>query len=130
MQAADAGKILLFRVGGILHGADMGKVIKVVAGGNLTPVPRTPDRVKGVILHEGKVVPVFSCRKSGKASNAENLVLLMEHRDGPIGLGIDKVIGVVQDSEIVSGDDAVKYRGEPVQMIIPENLVSPPIPDK
>ena len=128
MPTADAGKILLFRAGGILHGADMGKVVKLVTEIHLTPVPRTPKRVKGVILHEGKVVPVFSCN-APETAQSQNLILLLEHPDGPIGLVLDKIVGVVQKSEMISDNDVLKYRGESIRMIMPENLVSPPIPD-
>jgi len=129
MPAADADKVLLFRIGGILYGADMGRVVKLVAGNNLTSVPRTPAHVKGVIFHGGKVVPVFLYNTPGMVE-LENLILLLEHRDGPVGLVLDKIIGVVQKSEMISDNDVVKYRGEPIHMITPENLVSPPIPDK
>ena len=130
MPAADADKVLLFRIGGILYGADMGRVVKLVSGNILTSVPRTPANVKGVIFHEGKVVPVFLYNASGTAES-ENLILLLEHRDGPMGLVLDKIIGIAQKSEMTSdNNDVVKYRGEPIYMITPENLVSPPIPDK
>jgi len=131
MPAVDVGKILLFRAGGTLHGAVLREVLKIVEETNLTPIPRTPDDVKGVILHEGNAVPVFRSAGREAQTDSDNLVLMLEHKQGPVGVAVDKIMGVVEQDEVATDEDgAIKYGEEPIDVISTETLVSSRVPDK
>jgi purine-binding chemotaxis protein CheW len=58
-----AGKYLTFRLAQESYGVDVLKVREIIRLQNITPVPRTPDYVKGVINLRGKIVPVIDLRK-------------------------------------------------------------------
>ena len=131
MPPEEKGKVLLFNAGEALFGAQLMEILRVVAEHNLTFIPRTPDDVKGAILHEGAAVPVFFCEGCEEAKDRDNLVLLLDHANGPIGLAIDKVIGVVDEAEVTQDEDGtLKFGGEGIKMISSENLVLPSAPDK
>jgi len=131
MPPEEKGKVLLFNAGEALFGVQLMKILRVVAEDNLTFIPRTPDQVKGAIFHEGVAVPVFFCEGCKDAKDRDNLVLLLDHPNGPIGLAIDKVIGVVDEAEVTQDEDGtLKFGGEGIKMISSESLVSPSTPDK
>ncbi|GEM_PF-3075879 len=129
--SADKSKVILFRAGETLHGAKLDEVLKVVTEDNLTYIPRTPNHVKGAIYHEGRAIPVFLCETGKNNGESENLVLLFEHAHGPVGLAIDRVIGVVDETEVEHNEeDELLYGGERVKLVTNKDLLSPPAPDK
>jgi len=132
MPAARPGKWILFRTGRTLLGARLQDVIRLVSGENMAFIPRAGQKVKGAVLFEGKAVPVFKVGGDNghDTPDGENLVLLMEHKLGPVGVVVDKIVGVVDESDMESGEETeIKFRGEPVMRVSPEEAVSPVVPD-
>ena len=56
------GKYLTFSLAGEEYGIGILKVKEIIGMMNITPVPQTPEFVKGVINLRGKVIPVVDLR--------------------------------------------------------------------
>ncbi len=132
MATFEPGKWILFKTGETVLSARLEDVLKLVSGENIAFIPRADEKVEGAILYEGKAVPVFKAAGNNEPDtpNGENLVLLMEHKLGPIGVTVDKVIGVVDDNDMEPGEEeTIIYRGEPVMPVSPDKTVSTVVPD-
>ena len=57
-----AGKYLTFSIGDEDYGLEIIKVREIIGMQEITPVPRTPQFVQGVINLRGKVIPVIDLR--------------------------------------------------------------------
>jgi purine-binding chemotaxis protein CheW len=60
---AKPGKYLTFKLGDEHYGLDIHKVIEIIGMKDVTPVPKTPDFVKGVINLRGIIHPVIDLNK-------------------------------------------------------------------
>lgn len=58
-KIAQAGKYLTFKLGDEDYGVEIQKVIEIIGLQDITPVPRTPDYVRGVINLRGIIHPVI-----------------------------------------------------------------------
>ena len=61
-EAARDGKYLTFSLAGEEYGIGILKVREIIGMMSITPVPQTPEFVKGVITLRGKVIPVIDLR--------------------------------------------------------------------
>jgi purine-binding chemotaxis protein CheW len=61
-EAAREGKYLTFSLAGEEYGIGILKVREIIGMMSVTPVPQTPEFVKGVINLRGKVIPVIDLR--------------------------------------------------------------------
>jgi purine-binding chemotaxis protein CheW len=57
-----AGKYLMFILGDNAYGIPVLKVQEIIRLPDITPIPRMPDYVRGVINLRGKIVPVIDLR--------------------------------------------------------------------
>ncbi len=57
-----AGKYLTFILGGNAYGLPILKVREIIRMQEITPIPRMPEYVRGVINLRGKIVPVIDLR--------------------------------------------------------------------
>ncbi len=57
------GKYLTFKLGDEEYGLEINKVIEIIGMQEITPVPRTPDYLKGVINLRGIIHPVIDLNK-------------------------------------------------------------------
>jgi purine-binding chemotaxis protein CheW len=57
------GKYLTFRLGAEEYGLEILKVREIIGLMAITPVPRTPEHIRGVINLRGKVIPVIDLRR-------------------------------------------------------------------
>jgi purine-binding chemotaxis protein CheW len=62
VTATRGGKYLTFALGGEEYGVQILKVREIISAMEITPVPRTPAYVKGVINLRGQVIPVIDLR--------------------------------------------------------------------
>ncbi|MCA9281502.1 MAG: chemotaxis protein CheW [Phycisphaeraceae bacterium] len=68
-QDDNANKFLTFRLGNEEYGVEILRVREIIGLIDITPLPRTPEFVKGVINLRGKIIPVIELRtKFGLAS--------------------------------------------------------------
>lgn len=59
-----AGKYLTFQLGREVFGVEILKVREIIGLMDITPVPRSPVHVRGVINLRGKIIPVVDLRTS------------------------------------------------------------------
>lgn len=59
---ATIAKYLSFRLRGEEYGVEILRVREIIGVIDITPLPRTPEYVKGVINLRGKIIPVLSLR--------------------------------------------------------------------
>ena len=97
-EAGREGKYLTFALDNEEYGIGIMKVKEIIGLMPVTPVPRTPDYVLGVINLRGKVIPVIDLRlRFGMASVAstDRTCVIVVEVDGNAGRVL---IGIVVDS--------------------------------
>lgn len=107
-MAENDQKLLTFSLGSEGYGVSILKVKEIIGMMEITPVPKTPDFIKGVINLRGKIIPVMDLRtKFGMEAqeyDERTCIVVVE----VLMKGTQKLLGVVVDtvSEVVtiSGD--------------------------
>ena len=102
-EAAREGKYLTFSLAGEEYGIGILKVREIIGMMTVTPVPQTPEFVKGVINLRGKVIPVIDLRlRFGLAVTAytERTCIIVVEIQGetgalPMGIVVDAVSEVL-----------------------------------
>ena len=97
-QVSREGKYLTFSLAGEEYGIGILKVKEIIGIMTITPIPKTPDFVKGVINLRGKVIPVVDLRlkfgMTGMESTERTCIIVVE-----ITAGGNKIfMGIVVDS--------------------------------
>lgn len=97
-QGRREGKYLTFALAGEEYGIGILKVKEIIGLMPITPVPQTPEHIKGVINLRGKVIPVVDLRlKFGmeRAESTERTCIIVTE----IATGGNKIfMGIVVDS--------------------------------
>jgi purine-binding chemotaxis protein CheW len=107
-------KFLTFRLGDEEYGLGILNVREIIGVIDITPLPQTPDYVKGVINLRGKIIPVMELRTrfglSAVAYGEETCIIVVEVEDEAEGGAFQ--MGVVVDtvSEVL---DIAEDRIEP-----------------
>lgn len=97
------GKYLTFSLGGEEYGIGILKVKEIIGLMTITPIPQTPEHIKGVINLRGKVIPVVDLRlKFGIAAmdyTERTCIIVTEISSGtkkiPMGIVVDSVSEVL-----------------------------------
>ncbi len=101
-KAADAAmdQMISFSVGTEQYGVDIRKVREVILPGEITPLPRAPDFVKGMINLRGDVIPVIDLReklgRAGAGRPGEDRIIVVEISEKLIGMIVDAVSHVLR----------------------------------
>ena len=66
------GKYLTFRLGDEEYGVEILKVKEIIGLLPITPVPRTPEFIRGVLNLRGKIIPVLDLRQKFGMGRAED----------------------------------------------------------
>ena len=97
------GKYLTFVLSDEEYGLEILKVREIISVMEITPVPQTPDFIKGVINLRGKVIPVFDLRlKFGmpeKSYTKETCTIVVDVRGLLMGIVVDTVSEVLDIAE-------------------------------
>lgn len=98
-------KFLTFRLGTEEYGVEILRVREIIGLIDITPLPRTPDYVKGVINLRGKIIPVIELRRKFALPPVEyteaTCVIVVEVADPnggdrfPMGVIVDTVSEVL-----------------------------------
>jgi purine-binding chemotaxis protein CheW len=97
-------RVLVFDIDGNRYGLDAGHVLEVLPAATLSPVPKAPPAIKGILDVHGRVVPIVDTRRalgieSREVRQSDHLIVV--HTTGRIvGLHVDHAV------EIVEIDDA------------------------
>ncbi len=101
--AVRQGKFLTFRLGEETYGLEILKVREIMGLMVITPVPRTPEFVKGVINLRGKVIPVIDLRmKFGMPAAVETnqtCIVVVDIGVREMGIVVDQVYEVMNMGE-------------------------------
>lgn len=96
-------QFLTFTINQQLYGAPITTVREINRMGDITPVPRTPDYVAGVMNLRGKVIPVVNLRMKlnfpAIASTKSTCIIVIESPIGQVGMIVDAVNGVIELSK-------------------------------
>jgi purine-binding chemotaxis protein CheW len=106
-ETARGGKYLTFTLANEEYGIGIMKVKEIIGMMPVTPVPRTPEFLLGVINLRGKVIPVIDLRSRfgmESAESTERTCVIVVEIDGPsgavmIGIVVDSVSDVLNISE-------------------------------
>lgn len=104
--AAVAGKYLTFFLDTEEYGIGILKVQEIIGFLPITPVPRTPAFMRGVVNLRGKIIPVVDLRlklgMEGRARTVETCIIVVRTGGTELGVIVDKVSEVlnVQASEL------------------------------
>lgn len=100
-------RVIAFLLNEELIGIDIKNIIKITKRLDITPVPKTPEHILGVMNLRGNIVPVVNTKKMLGLPHAEEnnqeFILIIDSSIGNIGLMIDQVIGAItiEDDEIL-----------------------------
>lgn len=103
---AKSGQYLTFQLMNEQYGVAIETVREINQFGEITPVPKTPDYVKGVMNLRGKIIPVVNLRvKFGMSSidtTRDTCIIVIDSEIGQVGMIVDSVKEVVdlQESQI------------------------------
>ena len=106
-----AGKFLTFFLGCEEYGVEILKVQEIIGTMAITPVPRTPHFVRGVINLRGKVIPIVDLRvkfgMSASEQTGETCIIVVHVRGIEIGIVVDKVseVTTIASAEIEPAPD-------------------------
>ncbi len=106
-MALDQQKLLSFSLGNEEYGVSIMKVKELIGMMDITPVPKTPDFIKGVINLRGKIVPVMDLRtKFGMVAqeyDERTCIMVVE----VLIKDVARTIGIVVDcvSEVINIDE-------------------------
>lgn len=93
------GKCLTFVLAKEEYGIEILKVQEIIGMMSVTPIPRTPPCVRGVINLRGKVIPIVDLRlKFGMlalAQTEETCIIVVRVQGREMGLVVDKVSEVL-----------------------------------
>lgn len=111
----DEGKLtqlIIFNLGDEEFGAEIGQTREIIRMGVITPIPDSPDFIKGVINVRGEIAVVIDLKKrfflQGKDVEAKHIVMT-EQEKNLFGLMVDEVTEVLRipESEIKDAPELV-----------------------
>jgi purine-binding chemotaxis protein CheW len=93
-------QLVVFSLDGLRYALHLAAVEKVVRAVEITPLPKAPEIVMGVVNVQGRIVPVVNVRKRfhlpERELNLEDQFILAKTRRRPVALVVDAVADVVQ----------------------------------
>ena len=99
----DANQVVLFTLDGQQYGLRLSAVDRIVRVVEVTPLPKAPEIVLGVVNLQGRVIPVFDIRRRFRLLQREIQLsdhLIVAHTTRrTVALVVDSVTAVVEPSE-------------------------------
>jgi purine-binding chemotaxis protein CheW len=92
-------QIVVFRLGGEDYGIEISQVREIIKKRSITPMPRQPAYVEGVINVRGTIIPVVNLRKRFGLTGdelSEPHTIIVESGDGLVGILVDSVSEVIR----------------------------------
>ncbi len=99
----ESAHVVVFELAGQKYALQLSAVLLVVRAGEITPLPKAPPCVAGIINFQGQVVPVFSLRQrfhlpERELQLADHIIFARTARR-LVALVVDAVGGVVECAE-------------------------------
>lgn len=89
----DRNQIVIFQLGAEEYAVDITQSKEILKLSKITPVPNTPDFVRGVVNLRGQIVPVVDLRRrfNIEGNSDKERIITVEVNDSLIGLVVDYV---------------------------------------
>lgn len=125
-------QLVVFRLGTTEFGLDVFRVHEVLRYQPVTPVPRAPAFVAGVIDLRGALLPVIDLRRhlqlTDSAADAETRILVVDHEGERLGLVVDAVVEVLRVPETALAAPPAYVRGAAAECLqgvarLPQRLI-------
>lgn len=124
--------VIVFALGQARYAVELRWVREVFTAGHVTPVPRAPDALAGVVNYRGAVMPLIDldavlARRSGaQAARAGETALLIEVEETIAALRLTSVVEVATLRPAPGGDPdmLLDSTGRPVPLIHPPELLA------
>jgi len=101
-RSVGGGKFLTFFLGSEEYGLEILKVHEIIGMMDITPVPRTPEFIRGVVNLRGKIIPVVDLRlKFGMDAvdhTDETCIIVVQANGVQMGIVVDRVSEVLDIS--------------------------------
>ncbi len=114
-------RLLCFNLGKEIFALKMDDVNEIIRTYTVTPIPKTPPYLLGVLTLRGKIIPVLDMKQKLNVSNAEiensgqgrhyrNKIIIGNGPKGPIGFFTERVIGVIDvyEEELKKGPTHIR----------------------
>jgi purine-binding chemotaxis protein CheW len=96
-------QMITFTVGAQEYGVDIQSVKEVIRQGEITPLPRAPSFLKGVINLRGDVIPIVDLRErfalQAGTYTESSRVIVVEVGEKSVGMVVDRVSHVIRVPE-------------------------------
>lgn len=92
-------QLVVFKLGGEEYGIEISQVREIIRKRQITPVPRQPRYVEGVLNVRGTIIPVVNLKKRfGLAGDltSQPHTIIVESGDGLVGLLVESVKEVIR----------------------------------
>lgn len=142
----DGGKFLSFFLGNEEYAIEILKVQEIIGLLPITPVPKMPSYIRGVLNLRGKIVPIMNLRVRFNLSTVEDTeetcIIVIQEENHLMGIVVDKVsevadieteqieqvpsFGITGNSEYLSG---IGKLSESVKMILDVHKVVFDVPN-
>jgi len=115
LKLKDDMQIVVFSLDEPRYALDLSTVERVVRAVEITPLPKAPEIVLGVINMQGQVIPVVDVRKRFRLPereiNIDDRFIISRTSRRLVALVADDVIGVqkLENREIVSAEQALPF---------------------
>jgi purine-binding chemotaxis protein CheW len=104
-----AGKYLTFRLAQEEYGLEILKVREIIGLMNITPVPRAPHEIRGVINLRGKIIPVVDLRRkfgmSDTEATEETCIIVVNVNAGDESVDMGILVDSVSEVLDIKGED-------------------------
>ena len=147
VQSVEGGKFLSFFLGKEEYALEILQVQEIIGLMPITPVPKMPHYIKGVLNLRGKIVPVMDLRTRFGMEEIEHTeetcIIVVQEKQYLMGIVVDKVsevadiegsqiedvpsVGAVDKNEYLLGIGKIK---DQVKMIVDVNRVLFEVPDE
>ena len=102
-EDTQVGRFLTFALAEEFYGLEIRHVTEIVVMQPITPIPETPEYVKGIINLRGKIIPVIDMRlrfhSPTKPYDERTCIIVVDIQDIFVGLIVDGVAEVVTIDE-------------------------------
>ncbi len=99
-------QVIAFRLNEELVGVPIEQVIEITNNRDLTPVPKAPSFVIGVMNLRGKIVPVINLKEHLRIPSqipediySKNKIVILETPKGEVGIIVDEIVGSIKFPE-------------------------------
>jgi len=96
-------QVIAFKLKGELVSVPIEQVVEITNNRDITPVPKAPSFVIGVMNLRGKIVPVINLKEHlGIADEipediySKNKIVILETPKGEVGVAVDEIVGSIK----------------------------------